>query len=265
MSLVTSSDNPQFKLMRKLAHSGRERRKAGLTLLDGMHLVKSWQDAGLAIDKILVKHTDTENAEFQAWRNKNPEIPALFFSAGLFNEISGEDFPSGVIGLVKTPSRSDCFDLNCDSVVLDGVQDPGNLGTLLRSAAAAGINQVLLSSQCAQAWGPKSLRSGMGAQFSLRIHESVDLPDFLSRFKGTIAVTDLHASMSLFQSDLKQAVAWVFGSEGEGVSVEIKKMAHLKVKIPMPGHAESLNVAAAASVCLFEMVRQRMCIAQQID
>lgn len=261
-TLITSADNPQFKLARKLAQSGRERRKTGLTLLDGLHLIQAWQDSGRNLQKILTNATFVQNPEFIAWKEANPAVSIVVFAPGLYTEIAGDEFPSGVLAMVDAPAASEDVDFHGDYVVLDGVQDPGNLGTLLRSAAAAGFSQAVLSSDCAQAWGPKTLRAGMGAHFVLQIYESVDLPDFLGRYSGTVAVTDLDGAVSLFDADLHLPVAWVFGSEGEGVSAPVLACAALRVKIPMPGQIESLNVSAAAAICLFETVRQRSCSAR---
>lgn len=256
-TLITSADNPLFKQLRRLAHSGRERRKSGLTLLDGLHLIQAWEDSGRAVQKMLASSAVAEQREFRRWQAEHLAIPVALFAPALYAEIAGDEFPSGVLALVEMPSMATKIDSTVDVVVLDGVQDPGNLGTLLRSAAAAGFGQAVLSSQCAQAWGPKTLRAGMGAHFDLAIHEAVDLPAFLEQYSGTVAVTDLAGAVSLYDADLRGPVAWVFGSEGEGVSAAVAACATLKVKIPMPGRLESLNVSAAAAICLFETVRQR--------
>ncbi|MBV5276888.1 RNA methyltransferase, partial [bacterium] len=128
----------------------------------------------------------------------------------------------------------------------------------MRSAAAAGFRQVLLSSDCAHAWSPKTLRAAMGAHFQLDIHEASNLSAFLGGYRGQGIVTALEASTSLYLATLNGPLAWVFGSEGLGVSDAVAEATQLKVRIPMPGATESLNVAAAAAVCLFETVRQRM-------
>jgi RNA methyltransferase, TrmH family len=255
--LITSSTNPQFKAALKLAQSGRERRKTGLTLLDGLHLIKAWQSTGGHLQQIFARATLAENAEFLAWQAETPRCPVLFFSPGLYDRIVGDDFPSGVLALVETPPSVGVPRLDCDSIVLDGVQDPGNLGTLLRSAGAAGFTQAVLSVDCAQAWSPKVLRAGMGAHFAIRIHEAIDLAGFLNGFSGTVAAATLDGAQSLFQAGLAEPLAWVFGSEGGGVSAPVLSCATLKVRIPMPGKIESLNVSAAAAICLFETVRQR--------
>lgn len=255
--LISSADNPLFKAVRKLAQSGRERRKTGQTLLDGWHLIKAWQASGRHLQKILLNATLAGQGECLTWQAEHPAVPVVVLAPGLFAELAEDEFPSGVLALVEAPTESRSPETACDTVVLDGVQDPGNLGTLLRSAAAAGFPQAVLSASCAQAWSPKSLRAGMGAQFALRVHEAVDLPAFLKGFSGPVAVTHLDARSSLYEASLGSPLAWVFGSEGGGVSAPVLACATERVRIPMPGSIESLNVSAAAAICLFETLRQR--------
>lgn len=257
-TVITSADNAQFRQLKKLAQSTRERRKTGLTLLDGLHLIKAWEGSGRRLIKILTNATFVENREFIEWRMAHSELPCVVFAASLYAELAGEEFPSGVLALVDTPTALGHADTTCDTVVLDGVQDPGNLGTLLRTAAAAGFGQVLLSINCTHAWSPKALRAGMGAHFALAIHEAVDLPFFLGAYSGTVAVTSLDGATSLYEANLRSPLAWVFGSEGEGVSGPVNECATMRLKIPMPGQIESLNVSAAAAICLFETLRQRL-------
>ena len=155
--------------------------------------------------------------------------------------------------LVPDPDR---LVIDLEGVQLDSVQDPGNLGTILRTAAAVGIPEVLLTPGCAQAWAPRVLRAAMGAHFSLRILENVAASEVLQGFKGHILAADLRDAVDLYALDLRGPVAWLFGSEGQGLSPAIAALATKRVKIPMPGGMESLNVGVAAGVCLFEQVRQ---------
>ncbi len=162
-----------------------------------------------------------------------------------------------MLAVATMPTASVAVDLENDAILLDGVQDPGNVGTLLRTAAAAGVRQALLGPGCAAAWSPKVLRAGQGAHFVLAIHEDADLATFMADYRGTTAVTCLDGATSLYDARWEGMLAWVFGAEGQGVRAELQAAARLRVRIPMPGAVESLNVAAAAAVCLFEMVRQR--------
>jgi RNA methyltransferase, TrmH family len=141
-------------------------------------------------------------------------------------------------------------------VVLEDVQDPGNLGSILRSAAAAGVRDVLLTPACAQAWSPRVLRAGMGAHFALRLYEQCDIAAFASRYRGRVLAAVRDGAGPVFGTDLRGDVALMFGNEGAGLSAGLLALASARVSIPMPGACESLNVAAAAAVCLFERVRQ---------
>lgn len=253
MKHVNSRDNPSFKALKRLAQSGRERRKSGRTLLDGAHLIQAYEETLGPVAQLIANDAACQQPEVVALIEGRD---GLILAESLFRDIASVETPSGIMAVVPIPTQPAC-DCAVDTVLLDGVQDPGNVGTLLRTAAAAGFRQVLLSSDCAGVWSPKVLRAGQGAHFALSLLEDADLPAFLKAFQGTAAVTQLHDAISLFEAPLRGTMAWVFGTEGQGVRPEVAKAARLRIKIPMPGVAESLNVAAAAAVCLFETVRRR--------
>ena len=255
MKLIQSRDNPFFKSLKRLAESGRERRKTGQTLLDGLHLVEAYEAAFGPVETLIVAEAAQVSGEIARFVESRQ---AVILADALMRDLGLVDTPSGLLALVKTPRANATVNRGKDAILLDGVQDPGNVGTLLRTAAAAGIGQALLSPGCAAAWSPKVLRAGQGAHFALSIHEDVDLAGFMADYEGTTAVTCLDGATSLYAAQLDGAVAWVFGAEGLGVSPDLIAAARLRVKIPMPGAVESLNVAAAAAVCLFEMVRRRL-------
>ena len=255
MKLIQSRDNAFFKQLKKLAESGRERRKAGQTVLDGVHLVEAYEKAFGRLDTLVVAEsalTGGEVADYAAGRDVVALADALMRDLGLV------DTPSGLLAVAPIPAAGGTPDLAVDAILLDGVQDPGNVGTLLRTAAAAGIGQALLSPGCAAAWSPKVLRAGQGAHFALRIHEDVDLEAFALAYAGTLAVTTLEGSVSLYEARWDGPLAWVFGAEGLGVRPALQQLAGLRIRIPMPGAVESLNVGAAAAVCLFEALRRRL-------
>ena len=176
----------------------------------------------------------------------------------LLRDLGLVDTPSGLLAVVATPTATVAVDREKDAILLDGVQDPGNVGAILRSAAAAGIGQALLGPGCAAAWSPKVLRAGQGAHFVLAIHEDADLGAFMAGYRGTTAVTCLDDATPLYEASWEGPLAWVFGAEGQGVRAELLAAARLRVRIPMPGAVESLNVAAAAAVCLFEALRRKL-------
>ena len=141
-------------------------------------------------------------------------------------------------------------------VLLEAIQDPGNLGTMLRSATAAGVDAVYLSAGCADAWSPKVLRGGMGAHFATQIIEQADLIAIAQAFDGIVCATALDAPNSLFHTDLTGKVGFAIGNEGAGLSAPLRAVTKCAITIPMPGQIESLNAAAALAVCVFERVRQ---------
>lgn len=255
MKLIQSRDNAFFKQLKKLAESGRERRKTGLTLLDGVHLVEAFEAARGPVETLVVAESALETDEISRL-TAGRDIVVLADS--LMREIGLVDTPSGLLAVVAQPKSLAAVDLENDAVLLDGVQDPGNVGTLLRTAAAAGVRQVLLSSACAAAWSPKVLRAGQGAHFVLDIVEDADLVAAVRDYRGTVAVTCLDGAVSLYEARWQAPLAWIFGAEGQGVSPELIAAADLRIKIPMPGAVESLNVGAAAAICLFEALRRRL-------
>ena len=258
MKHIASRDNIHFKALKKLCQSGRERRKTGQTVLDGMHLIESYVQHVGALDEIVVSESGAQRREISRYLESSQAGNAIsVLSDELYADLATVETPSGIMAVAALPRSARGLNQEIDALLLDGVQDPGNLGSILRSAAAAGFKQVLLSADCAQVWSPKTLRAGMGAHFLLDIHESCDLPAFLGGYRGQAVLTALDAKLDLYSLELRHAVAWVFGNEGQGVRLEVAESTPLSVRIPMPGSTESLNVAAAAAVCLFETVRQR--------
>lgn len=259
MKHIASHDNPHFKALKKLCQSGRERRKTGRAVLDGMHLIESYVQHLGSPEEIVVSESGSSQREISPYlQSVQTGVAISVLSDALFEELATVETPSGIMAVVIQPRCSHGLNQELDAVLLDGIQDPGNLGSILRSSAAAGFRQILLSADCAQVWSPKTLRAAMGAHFQLDIHESCDLPGFLGGYRGQAILTSLDAPSSIYSLDLRQPVAWVFGSEGQGIRPEVAESIGRCVLIPMPGATESLNVAAAAAICLFETIRQRL-------
>lgn len=254
MDIIQSAQNALFKEARKLLEQRRERLKTGQTLLDGPHLLASWLDAGRTVQRVLLTEAGFANPEITALV-KRANAPVSMLDERLFAEISELPSLSGVLAWVAIPQARALRNAGF-CLLLDGVQDPGNVGSMLRTAAAAGVEQVLLSSACADVWSPKTLRAGMGAQAVLDIVERADLPAFVDQFSGRIASTLLDGATDIYRTDLTGNLALVFGAEGSGVSPEMATRAGLRLKIPMAPGIESLNVGAAAAICLYERVRQ---------
>jgi TrmH family RNA methyltransferase len=258
--LITSRENPDFKGWKKLVRSSRERRQAGLVLLEGIHLVEAWRMAYGLPKTVLVSDKGDANREIATWLAtwETDALEQTRLPDALFSELADTETPTGILAFACLPEQRALPDTEQDSLLLDGVQDPGNMGAILRTAVAAGIHQALLSADCVDAWSPKVLRAGQGAHFQLNIHEGIGLPDFLERFQGDTLVATPEGGESLYAAQWRHPVAWVFGSEGQGVRPRTVAAARKHLHIPMPGAMESLNVGAAAAVCLFEMARRKL-------
>lgn len=250
---ITSRDNPIYKQLKRLAESSRERRKLGQTLLDGAHLVNDYlQHFGEPKQIIIAEGKST--FEVTNLIQDLADVPTLMVTTLMFAELSPVASPTGILALVDTPVIAPPTALDF-VLMLEGIQDPGNLGSMLRSAAAAGVDAVYLSEGCAEAWSPKALRGGQGAQFVMPIVEQVDLTEVIHPFDGAVLATTMDGE-PIFDLDLTGKVAFIMGNEGAGVSDTLMQLANKRVSIPMSGKVESLNAAAATAVCLFERARQ---------
>ena len=256
MKTITSSDNPHFRSLLRLAQSARERRTAGKSLLDGTHLVATYAEHMGSPLEIALSPDGVENPEIGKLLERCGAAQIAVYSDALFRQLSSVATPTGIIAVVPTPQTDLPLTLVGPGVWLEDIQDPGNVGSILRSAAAAGVNTVCLSKHSVHAWSPRVLRAGMGAHFVLRIVEGVDLPSLAKRYAGRVIATCVSAGKTIYDADLTGDVALLFGNEGAGLSPALAALAHETVCIPMPGRTESLNVGAAAAVSLFERVRQ---------
>lgn len=256
MKRIDSSANPRFKALRRLVESSRERRRAGRSVLDGAHLVAAYLEQAGEPEQVAVSRPGLQSPEIQALLGRMPGADIVVLGDAQFAALSSVVTPTGILAVVKTPQpRPVPRDMDA-CVMLEDLQDPGNLGSILRTCAAAGIGHVLLSRGSAHAWSPRVMRAAMGAHFALAIYEAADLQAAARDFAGTRIATRQRAPRTVFEADLKGSIALLLGNEGAGLSAGLLATADHVVSIPMPGKAESLNVAAAAAVCLFERVRQ---------
>ena len=254
---ISSSDNTQFKQIKKLAKSSRERRKLGKTLIDGVHLIEALADAGLVPELILVaEHKYELDNEIMQCLQQFPQIEIAVVNQNLFASIAIVENSVGILAVISSKiSDLRVAQVSQCAVLLENIQDPGNLGSILRTAAASGVDSVFLSKGCTEAWSPKALRAGMGAHFGISITENASLNHCAGQYKIVVA-TSLDANTQIYDIELSENIAFIFGNEGAGLSTELRTLATHQVKIPMIGNVESLNVAAAAAICLYERVRQ---------
>jgi RNA methyltransferase, TrmH family len=255
MKRIASRDNPLFKALKKLASDASSRRAGGLVLLEGAHLAAAYLHAGGVPRQIVVSEGALARAEIVALCERLGDVGVTVFDDALFAAVSQLPSAAGILLTIERPTPSPPVGLERSAVLLDRVQDPGNVGSILRTAAAAGLSDVFLSPGCAQAWSQKVLRAAMGAHFALDVHEDCDLA-VLAFDRVTCIATSPHATDTIHSVDLSGNVAWLFGHEGQGIDGALLARA-TTVRIPQSGAIESLNVAAAAAICLFEQVRQR--------
>ena len=262
MKQITSRDNPFFKELLKLAGSARHRQKVKLTLLDGIHLLEAYLATDRQPQHLIVTEAAFANRELTGLLKKIPDVPLTQFPItqlpdNLFAELSELKTLSGILALIDIPNPTFSLTHSKFCLLLEDIQDPGNLGSILRSAAGAGCDAVYLSKNCADVWSPKILRAAMGGHFALDIYAAANLLHVAKNFPGKIFATSPHAKINLYQADLRGDCAFAIGNEGAGLSQDLLAVAHQLVSIPMHRKTESLNVAAATAVCLFEATRQR--------
>lgn len=246
--LITARDNPLLQRARKLATDPGAYRKLGQVWLEGDHLVGAALQRGVPLDELILADSAwLERPDWRRWAVQSRR--AVRVPDALFKTLSGLESPArvGALALLPAPAPIDPL---AASVVLDRLQDAGNVGSILRSAAAFGARQVLALKGTAGLWSPKVLRAGMGAHFGLRLVEGLSVGD-LAALRVPLMATSSHGGLRLGQAVLPRPCAWVLGHEGQGVDAGLMALCAHTVRIPQPGGEESLNVAAAAAVCLF--------------
>jgi TrmH family RNA methyltransferase len=253
--LITSSQNSKIKLVRALMGRAKERREANAFVVEGVRLVEeavnsNWEFRFVLYDDSL---SDRGRSQVESLRSRGFDVEMV--SEGLLKSLSETEAPQGILAVLDN-ARIPVPDSPNFILILDQIRDPGNLGTLLRTAAAAGVQAVLPTPETTDAFAPKVVRSGMGAHFRLSIHSLTwegiqhhvrDLQVFVADMDGK----------SCWQTDLRQPLALIIGGEAEGASEEARKLATQKISIPMAGNVESLNAGVAGSVLMFEVMRQR--------
>lgn len=258
MQSVKSRHNSRIKLLRALIASGRERRRQMLSVLDGPHLINAFLDTGRVPRFVAVANDDRGKREIRAIVDRVGDANTVAVSSAVFKSVTPVDSPTGIVAVVDVPESS--FDPSMAEclVMLDGIQDPGNVGTIIRTSAAAGADGILLSAGCADPWSPRVLRAGMGANFVMPVNHGADLVSATKEFRGRVIAVASRGGRWPSAIDLAGPIVFVFGSEGAGISEAVARHADETVTVPMNMRIESLNVAAAAAVVMFERVRQLM-------
>jgi TrmH family RNA methyltransferase len=253
---ISSRDNPLYREFTDLSGSARERRRLGRSVLEGIHLCEAYLQRHGAPLSSIVSESGAADPEVVSLLAQHEVVPAIVADP-LFASLSTLAQGVGIALIVETPSPSLPDTIELDAVYLDRLQDPGNVGTLLRTCAAAGVKTVLTAPGTAWCWSPKVLRAGMGAHFHLTIHEAVPWPEVRQRLRIPAIGTRASQAESLYRSELGSPCLWLLGSEGEGISAAVAADTDRWIRIPQSAGVESLNVAAAGALCLFEQRRQR--------
>jgi TrmH family RNA methyltransferase len=250
---ISSRDNPLLQRIRKLSADPGAYRKLGEVWLEGDHLGSALLARGGRPSHAVVSESGWARGALRALAE--PAEQVVLVPDALMATLSTLESPVP-IGFLLPWGGSGALQAGAPSLVLDRLQDAGNVGTLMRSAAAFGFKQVLAIKGTAALWSPKVMRAGMGAHFGLQLVEGL-APEQLADLGVPLLATSSHATQEIHQLALPWPCAWVMGHEGQGVSDALMAQCQLALRIPQPGGEESLNVAAAAAVCLYESARQR--------
>jgi TrmH family RNA methyltransferase len=244
-TLISSRDNALLKDLRKLAQDGTAYRKQGQVWLEGDHLCRAAQEHGVKPALAVFSESFWPAARVE-WAQA--AIKNIVIADALFAGLSGLESPARMGFVLALPEPRPVAP-GVPTVLLDRLQDAGNVGAILRSAAAFGFRQVIALKGTAALWSPKVLRAGMGAHFALQLIESAE-PALLEALAVPVITTSSHQGELLHKANLPWPCAWAFGHEGQGVGAGLASRANLAVRIVQPGGQESLNVACAAAICL---------------
>ena len=250
---ITSRSNPLWQSLRRLSQEPTAYRRQGQVWIEGEHLCTEAVQQGCAVQMAVMTEAAWQTPGLRVLAEAAPTVVLL--PAPLMAALGTLDSPPPLALVLPWASQS-AIGSRAPSVVLDRLQDAGNVGTVLRSAAAFGIQQVIALKGSAALWSPKVLRSGMGAHFRLQLVEGVEV-EALDALQVPLLATSSHATAAIDATALPWPCAWVLGHEGQGLSAAVAARCAMQLRIPQPGGLESLNVAAAASVCLYESARQR--------
>jgi TrmH family RNA methyltransferase len=254
LTRITSRSNPLLVRLRKLAGDGAAYRRDGRVLLEGEHLCAAWRAREEApVAQAIVTEAAWAEPRLRALAEAAAEIAVVPGAA--MAALGSLDSPAAIAFLVAAPAPA-AIRPDAPSVVLDRIQDPGNAGAVLRSAAAFGFTQVIALVGTAALWSPKALRAGMGAHFGLALVEGV-VAEALAGLAVPLFATSSHADQRVDAFELPWPCGWVFGHEGQGVADAVATRCRAVLRVPQPGGQESLNVAAAAAICLYESARRR--------
>ena len=257
--MITSSQNPKLKLVRSLMGRPKERREANAFVVEGVRLIEEAVTAGWKFQFVLYSDGLSERGQDLLKVLFANRIDAEEVAGDLLQKLSDTETPQGILAVVELSNLPISDSLNF-ILIPDQIRDPGNLGTLLRTAAATGVQAVLLPPETTDVFAPKVVRAGMGAHFRLPIREMTweEIRQICKSASLQLYIADMHGR-SCWESDLRKSLALIVGNEAEGASKQARALTHERICLPMNGQVESLNAGVAGSVLMFEVVRQRGC------
>jgi TrmH family RNA methyltransferase len=255
--MITSNQNPRLKLARSLLGRAKERRAENAFVAEGVRLVEEALRAGWPFRFVLAAENLSDRGKALVDHLQKHGVAVEQVSSDLLNSISETETSQGILAVLDQSTQPIPDTLSC-ILILDQIRDPGNLGTLLRTAAAAGIQAIFLPPETADAFAPKVVRAGMGAHFRLPIHVLAweTIREICERANLTILLADMEGR-SCWEFDLRSPLALIVGGEADGASQQARSLTDDRISIPMPGGGESLNAAVAGAILMFEVVRQR--------
>ena len=252
--IIKSRDSATFKRLKKIYSSKSYRLEVGKTILDGPHLVNTCYDNGMDIAEFILD-ASIETDENKRLLTKYPKKTLHILSHELFCALSDLDSVNGLMAIINIPSHPYYSNGAGFHLLLDDIQDPGNLGAILRTHAAAGNKFVFLSKGCCDLWSPKVIRGSQGTQFSLICYQQEDLALLIDRLEFSVFSLGMQGE-SVLNRKFDQNVAFILGNEGRGISSTLLKKSDQMLSIPMIKNVESLNVGVAASIVIYEHARQ---------
>ena len=261
MQVINSKDNDIVKKIRKLKDK-KYRDELGVYVIEGIKVIEEAINENVEIEKIVICEDCTEASIIpQKLMYAIAKYNCIYVSKKVFEVLTDVVAPQGILAIVRRPEKNEKIDYNAELILaLDGIQDPGNLGTILRTADSVNLNQIIVTKNTADCYNPKVVRSTMGAILRIKIIETESLVNTLKEAKKNkfkIVATSLDTQNNIYDIDYNKKVI-VIGNEANGVTKEVQSMADNKVKIPMLGKTESLNASVATGIMLYEYVRQKI-------
>lgn len=253
-AIIKSAENSFFKNLKKIYSNKTHRANSKKTILDGPHLIQAFMDSGGEVISLVIDESVISN-EINLIIKKNLNKNNVTLSHELFTKISGLNSVTGLMALIDIPAERGYKRESGFHLLLNDIQDPGNLGAILRTNAASGNSFIFLSKGSCDLWAPKTIRGSQGAQFFLRCFENQDLLALMESFDFHTYSLSMNGD-SIFNHKFDRDVAVILGNEGQGVNERLTQKAHKILSIPMQKHIESLNVSVAASIVMYEYTRQ---------